>query len=70
MDVFTFFKSLIDNQEIKTDGEFLKIFRKNFEDEKNIIIKIQGYINTYGEIIQLYQTYDENPEMTIQKLDK
>ena len=70
MDVFTFFTSLIDNQEIKTDEEFLKIFRKNFEDEKNIIIKIQGYINTYGEIIQLYQTYDENPEMTIQKIDK
>jgi hypothetical protein len=70
MDVYTFFNSLINNQEIKTDENLLLIFRKNFDAEQNIIIKLKGYIETCGEIIQLYQTYDENPEMTIQKIEK
>ena len=70
MDVYTFFNSLINNKEIKTDENLLLIFRKNFDAEQNIIIKLKGYIETCGEIIQLYQTYDENPEMTIQKIEK
>ena len=70
MDVYTFFNSLINNQEIKTDENLLLAFRKNFDVDQNIIIKIKGYIETCGEIIQLYQTYDENPEKTIQKIDK
>ena len=70
MDVYTFFNSLINNQEIKTDENLLLIFRKNFDAEQNIIIKLKGYIETCGEIIRLCQTYDENPEMTIQKIEK
>ena len=70
LDVFTFFKNLMENEKIKTDEDLLLNFRKLFDSDDKIVIKLQGYLNTYGEIIQLYQTYDENPEMTIQKIDK
>ena len=70
IDVYTFFKKLIDNKEIKTDEDLLKIFKKEFDNEKGIDIKLQSYLNTYGEIYQLYQSYDENPEMTNQKIEK
>ena len=53
---------------IKTDENFYKKFRTNFEKKENIIIKLQGYLSSYGEIIQLFQLYDENPEMTTQKI--
>ena len=69
MDVYKFFINLMNNEEIKTDETLLKIFRKEFDKNKDIVIKLQGYLNTYGEIIQLYQSYHENPEMTIQKID-
>ena len=69
IDVYTFFKKLMNNKEIKTDEEFLQNFRKEFDNDKEIVIKLQGYLNTYGEIIQLYQSYDENPEMTSQKIE-
>ena len=69
IDVYTFFKKLMDNKNIKTDEDLLKTFRKEFDNDKDIVIKLQGYLNTYGEIIQLYQSYDENPEMTIQKIE-
>ena len=70
IDVYTFFKKLMDNQQVKSDEDLLKIFRKEFDTDQDIVIKLQGYLNTYGEIIQLFQSYDENPEMTIQKIDK
>ena len=69
IDVYAFFKKLMNNKEIKTDEEFLQNFRKEFDNDKEIVIKLQGYLNTYGEIIQLYQFYDENPEMTSQKIE-
>ena len=69
MDVYTFFNKLIGNDNIKTDEQFLNNFKLEFNKDKDIAIKLQGYLNTYGEIIQLFQLYDENPEMTIQKID-
>ena len=69
IDVFTFFKKLMENEEIKTDEDLLITFRKEFDNDKDIVIKLQGYLNTYGEIIQLLKSYDENPEMTIQKIN-
>ena len=57
-------------EKIKTDENLLLNFRKLFNNDNGIIVTLQGYLNTYGEIIQLYQTYDENPEMTIQKIEK
>ena len=69
MDVYKFFTKLMNNNKIKTDENFLKIFREEFDKNNNIVIKLQGYLNTYGEIIQLYNSYHENPEMTIQKID-
>ena len=68
LDVYTFFKKIMDNKNIKTDEDFFNIFNKNFESQKNIIIQLQGYLSCYGEIIQLFQLYDENSEMTIQKI--
>jgi hypothetical protein len=69
MDVYRFFIKLMNDKSIKTDENLLKIFRLEFEKHKEIEIKLQGYLNTYGEIIQLYESYHENPEMTIQKID-
>ncbi len=68
LDIYTFFKKIMDNKDIKTDEDFFNVFRKNFESQKNIIIQLQAYLNCYGEIIQLFQLYDENSEMTIQKV--
>ena len=73
IDVFSFMNKIIDNKDIKTDEDFIKIFKKEFEDEKNnkdIAIKFHSYLSVFYEIIQLYQQYDENPEMTIEKVDK
>lgn len=47
----------------------LKIFKEHFSKENQIEIKLQNYLNSYGEIIQLFESYGENPEMTIQKID-
>ena len=68
LDVYTFFKSIIENTDIKTDKQFHEIFTTKFEENKIIGIKLQGYLNSYGEIYQLYQSYDENSEMTTQKI--
>ena len=71
MDVYRFFIKLMENKSIKSDEILLKIFRNEFEknkDNKDIVIKMQGYLNIYGEIIQLYSSYHSNPEMTIQKV--
>jgi hypothetical protein len=69
MDVYIFFNKLLDNEKIKTDEELLINFKLEYDKDKDIPIKLQGYLNSYGEIIQLFQLYDENPEMTIQKID-
>jgi len=69
MDVYIFMNKLLENDKIKTDEELLINFKKEYDNDKEIPIKLQGYLNTYGEIIQLFQLYDENPEMTIQKID-
>ena len=68
MDVYRFFMKLMNNKNIKTDEILLKTFRQEFDKNNGIEIKLQGYINTYGEIIQLYESYHENPEMTTQKI--
>ena len=70
IDVYTFLKKIIENKEIKTDEDFHNIFRTKFEKDKNIGFKLQSYLNSYGEIYQLYQLYDENSEMTTQKISK
>ena len=67
-DIYNFINNIIENNEIKTDENFHEQFRLNFKKEKNIIIKFQSYLSIYGEIIQLYKTYDKNPELTIQKI--
>ena len=68
LDVYTFFNNLIDNKNIKTDANFHNIFRIHFESNNNIILNLQVYLNTYGEIIQLFDLYAQNPEVTIQKV--
>ena len=68
LDIYTFFHELLENKKIKNDEDFLDFFKKKFETTKNIDIKLKEYLNCYGEIIQLYKLYDENPEITIQKV--
>ena len=68
LDIYTFFHELLENKKIKNDEDFLDFFKKKFEATKNIDIKLKEYLNCYGEIIQLYKLYDENPEITIQKV--
>ena len=70
IDVYTFFLKLMDNQDIKTDEDFLQIFGKEFNENKSIIRKLQEYLKVYYEIIQLFKSYYDNPEMTIQKIEK
>jgi len=65
-----FFNKIINNKEINTDEKFLKKFKDDFEKDKEIAIKLKGYIKTYSEINQIYKLYDENPEMTIEKISK
>ena len=57
IDVYIFFKNIMDNQELKTDEELLLIFQKHFDNDKDIINKLKLYLNTFGEIYYLYQPY-------------
>ena len=68
LDVYTFFEKLIKDESIETDQDFHNKFQKNFFETKYLPIKLQGYLSCYGEIIQLYQLYGENSEMTVQKI--
>ena len=68
INVFNFFGKLMSNNDINSDEKLLKIFREKFNEENQIEIKLQNYLNSYGEIIQLYESYGENPEMAIQKI--
>ena len=68
--IYNFINALMENPKISTDSELIDIFRKSFEKEKNIMIKMKEYLKNYGDIIQLYKLYDENPEVTVQKVNK
>ena len=70
LDIYTFFNSLMNNKILKTDLHVLIQFKKEFEREKNIDLKIKEYLKCYGEIIQFYQMYHENPEIATQKIEK
>ena len=69
MDVYIFFNKLLENKNINTDEQLLINFKNLYDADKDIYNKLKRYLDTYGEIIQLFQLYDENPEMTIQKID-
>ena len=68
--IYNFFNALIENQKISSDLELIDIFQKSFNNEKNLMIKMKEYLKCYGEIIQLYKLYDQNPEVTVQKVNK
>ena len=68
INVFSFINKLMEDKNIKTDEDLLKIFKEYFYKEKQIDIQLQNYLSSYGEIIQLFESYGENPEMTIQKI--
>ncbi len=70
IDIYIFFKELMNNNKIKTDEDFLKNFKTEFDNNnREIAIKLHRYLNIYTEIIQIYQSYNENPEMTIEKIE-
>ena len=68
INVYSFFEKLMDDKKINTDEDLLKVFKERFYNEKQIEIQLQNYLTSYGEIIQLFESYGENPEMTIQKI--
>ena len=70
LDIYTFFKSLIDNKDIKTDKSLHDNFRTKYKNEKDISIKLKRYLNSYSDILDLFELYNENPEMTTQKINK
>ena len=47
LDVYTFFNKFLENNEIKSDLNFYEEFKKEFEKDNNIGIKLQEYLN-YG----------------------
>ena len=63
-------KSIAANPKITNDVELIGMFKQSFTKEKNMMIKLKEYLKCYGEIIQLYKLYDENPEVTTQKINK
>ena len=69
LDVYTFYDNIMTDGNIKNDKTFHDQFQKNFLENKYLPIKMQGYLSCYGEIIQLYQLYGENSEMTVQKIN-
>ena len=70
IEVYSFFLKLMENQDIKTDEDFLLNFGKEFNQKKSIIRRLQEYLKVYFEIYQLFRSYYENPEMTIQTIAK
>ena len=70
LDIYNFINGIMENQNITRDFELIEAFKKTFNEKKNIVIKMKEYLKCYGEIIQLYKLYDENPEVTTQKVNK
>ena len=70
LDIYNFINGIMENQSITRDFELIEAFKKTFNEKKNIVIKMKEYLKCYGEIIQLYKLYDENPEVTTQKVNK
>ena len=64
-----FFSNLANNKNIKSDVKLLEIFKEEFEKDKQISNRFNLYLKSYGEIIQAYQSYNENPEMNIEKIN-
>ena len=69
--VYKLFQSLIINlSNIRTDKELIDIFRKKFNADKEIGLKLQSYLNAFGEIKQLFDYYNENPDIAKYKIQK
>ena len=63
-----FFSNFYKNNEINSDEKFFMVFKDEFEKDKDIAIKVNGYLKSYPDIIQLYESFNENPEMTTEKI--
>ena len=66
--IFEFFEKIFKNKEIKTDLFLIEIFEKEFNNNIDIFGRLESYQKIYGEIKRVYQLYDENPVMTIEKI--
>ena len=67
--VYSFYNKLLGNKNIITDINLIEIFNREYSKDKNIAIHMQDYLKTFGEIIQLYKSYDENPESTLETIE-
>ena len=66
--IFEFFETIFNNKENKTDLSLIDMFGKKFNNNIDIFERLESYQKIYGEIKRVYQLYDENPVMTIEKI--
>ena len=67
--IYNFFMKILDDKDSTTDEILLTKFNKEFIDNK-IYSDFERYQQKYGEIIRIYKLYEENPVMTINKIQK
>ena len=66
--IYQFFNKIIDNKNITTDEMFIKLFIKEFNENKDILSYIKNYQSKYADIKRIYLEYEENPATTINKI--
>ena len=67
--VFTFYEKIIDNKKITSDRELIDIFNEEYIKDNDIAVHMQEYLNTYGDLIQLYKSFDDNPESAVETVE-
>ena len=68
--VFTFYEKIIDNKNITSDRELIEIFNEEYNKDNETAIHMQEYLKTYGDLIQLYKSFDDNPESVVETVEK
>ena len=68
--VYSFYHRIIENKKITSDKTLIEIFNEEYNKDKNIAIHMQDYLKTYGEIIQMYDSFNNNSESAIQMVEK
>ena len=67
--VYSFYLKIINNNKIDTDKELIEQFNDEYIKDKNIAFHIQNYLKTYGEIINMYNSIEDNQGSTIDSVE-
>ena len=67
--VYSFYIRIINNKKISTDQELIEIFNDEYIKDKNIAFHMQNYLKTYGEIINMYNSIENNQGSTIDMIE-